>query len=99
MEPNHTHFLLVDDKTENSFGVEIDFRVKFEAEIRRGLSLENYKSGSVLNERSKIPMVLIVVQGGPNSLLLVEKSIKENIPILVLAVRFSNKKFFFIYLN
>ena len=48
---------------------------------------------------SKIPMVLIVVQGGPNSLLLVEKSIKENIPILVLAVRFSNKKFFFIYLN
>ncbi len=33
-----------------------------------------------------IPMVLIVVQGGPNTLLTVEESIKQNIPVLILAV-------------
>lgn len=31
-------------------------------------------------------MVLIVVQGGPNTLKTVEESLKQNVPILVLAV-------------
>ena len=33
-----------------------------------------------------IPMILIVVQGGPNTLMTVEESLKENVPVLVLAV-------------
>ena len=33
-----------------------------------------------------VPMILIVVQGGPNTLLTVEDNLKKNIPVLVLAV-------------
>lgn len=41
-------------------------------------------------ERSRselVPMILIVVQGGPNSLLTVVESLKQNVPVLVIAVR------------
>ena len=34
---------------------------------------------------NKIPMILIVVQGGPNTLFTVAESIKKRIPILVLS--------------
>ena len=37
-----------------------------------------------------IPMILIVVQGGPNTLMTVEESLKENVPVLVLAVIMRN---------
>ena len=30
LDPNHTHFLLVDDGSENAFGKEIEFRAKIE---------------------------------------------------------------------
>lgn len=41
------------------------------------------------NSRNEtVPMILIVVQGGPNTLLTVEESLKQNVPVLVLAVCF-----------
>ncbi len=39
---------------------------------------------TILNE--SVPMVLIVVQGGPNTLTTVDESIKKKIPVLILAV-------------
>ena len=33
-----------------------------------------------------VPMILIVVQGGPNTLITVEESLKQMVPVLVLAV-------------
>ena len=33
LDPNHTHFLLVDDGSENAFGKEIEFRAKIEKVI------------------------------------------------------------------
>jgi len=33
LDPNHTHFILVDDGTEHKFGGEIDLRSKFEAHV------------------------------------------------------------------
>lgn len=33
-------------------------------------------------------MVLIVVQGGPNTLKTVEESLKQSVPVLVLAVNY-----------
>ena len=39
------------------------------------------------NRKVTIPMVLIVVQGGPNTLLTVEETIKMNIPVVIVAVR------------
>jgi NAD kinase len=37
-------------------------------------------------KKDTIPMILIVVQGGPGSLKTVEEAINQNVPILVLAV-------------
>ena len=76
LDPNHNYFILVDDGSEGEFGKEINFRAALEAELRKE------KNGQVT-----IPMVLIVVQGGPNTLLTVEETIKMNIPVVIVAVR------------
>ena len=106
LDPNHTHFILVDDGSEGQFGKEITFRAKFENELRRGKSLKYYETerlnqqfrfnnrasfraeteGLEKEHKELIPMILIVVNGGPNTLLTVVESLKENVPILVLAV-------------
>lgn len=117
LDSNHTHFILVDDGSEDKFGKEIEFRANLEKELRRGESLKYYErkrmrsrkasiSGSAqiddnteFDENSEngsrkdlVPMVLIVVQGGPNTLLTVEESIKQNVPVLILAVIYMNNK-------
>lgn len=42
-----------------------------------------------------VPMILIVVQGGPNTLITVEQSLKQAVPVLILAVCFSSGFFLF----
>jgi transient receptor potential cation channel subfamily M protein 2 len=106
LDPNHTHFILVDDGTEGQFGKEIEFRSLLEAELRKGKSIKYYEKKrnqkkKVLNQLNSndsdsdtnhngitetIPMILIVVQGGPNTLITVEHSLKQSVPVLVLAV-------------
>lgn len=113
LDPNHTHFILVDDGSEGLFGKEIEFRAHLEAELRKGKSLKYYEQKRSSSKRKTysrssssgqnpsddeddehdeenprnemVPMILIVVQGGPNTLLTVEESLKQNVPVLVLA--------------
>jgi transient receptor potential cation channel subfamily M protein 2 len=92
-DPNHTHFILVDDGSEGQFGKEIKFRAKFENELRKGKigrfyeERRQHKGDLVkIEKKNVIPMILIVVNGGPNTLLTVVESLEEHIPILVLAV-------------
>lgn len=35
LDPNHSHFILVDNGTQNVFGTEISFRAKLESKIAR----------------------------------------------------------------
>ena len=37
LDPNHTHFILVDDGTQQKFGGEIDLRSKLEAHVSEKL--------------------------------------------------------------
>lgn len=102
LDPNHSHFILVDDGSEGSFGKEIAFRAQLENELCQGRSLRDYQnrrqkstitSDLDFNNSSddqKIPIILIVVQGGPYTLLTVEETLKKNKPVLVLAVEFKN---------
>lgn len=71
LEPNHTHFILVDDSKYNNFGGEIKFRAKLESEI---------------SKRKKIPIILVVVEGGPNTAATVLESLKKNIPCVIIDV-------------
>ncbi len=100
LDPNHTHFILVDDGSDSNFGVEIKLRARLESELRKGKSLRYYaqrRSSNVDSDDSDqednsgevdntIPMILIVVQGGPNTLKTVAEGMKKKIPILILVV-------------
>lgn len=75
LDPNHNNFILVDNNNiKGQFGQEIDFRLNLECQ----LSLNAFQE--------KVPLVLIVVNGGKYTLLTVNQSIKKDIPILILAV-------------
>lgn len=54
------------------------------------MSLESHVSENEEEDeegsRETVPMILIVVQGGPNSLFTVVESLKQNVPVLVIAV-------------
>ncbi|KAJ7365831.1 Transient receptor putative cation channel sub M member 7 [Desmophyllum pertusum] len=79
LDNNHTHFILVDDGTINKFGGEIKFRA----------SLENCISQKTMEkacERSHgVPVVLLVLEGGPNTILTVLESVTRNpaVPVVV----------------
>lgn len=53
--PNHNHFLLFDDDSEDKFKKTIEFRTKFEDKLRQGLDFTHYNSSSVskVNDEGK----------------------------------------------
>ena len=81
---------MVDDGSIGEFGKEIQLRSEIESFLAEK---SNYKRCSVLKTSSEerhlnqnVPMVLVVVQGGLNTLETVFKAIFKRIPVLVLAV-------------
>jgi hypothetical protein len=124
LDPNHSHFILIDDDSHGELGHDIPFRIKFETELRKDSKSNNElrdrygeklsirtqprssspshtslnvdldeKSGihdndsHFVNEKFNIPMILICVNGGYDALTLIHESLKQRVPILVLAVR------------
>ena len=106
LDPNHSHFILVDDAI-GKFGGEINFRANLEAELRNGhvasyytsvleksLETGKLKVGKTMSDEStrsesdtlKVPTVLIVVNGGPNTLKTVIEALDNKIPVVVLEV-------------
>jgi NifU-like protein involved in Fe-S cluster formation len=88
LNPNHTHFLLCDDSTqdaEKACGQEIPLRVNLENELIKGKSLKDYLAINFLNlkQRQKCPLLLLVIKGGFNTLELIH-SHQRKVPILVL---------------
>jgi len=71
LNPNHTHFVLVDSGTEGgaAFGTEIKLRSDVEATV------SNMKN---------VPIVQLVVQGGPGTLATVESTALAGKPIVIL---------------
>jgi hypothetical protein len=72
LEPNHTHFFLVDNGKEGkgAFGGEILFRNAFETEYCRS---------------RRVPRVLLVVQGGPGTLSTVLAAVESSCPVVLIA--------------
>ncbi|KAJ8036475.1 Transient receptor potential cation channel subfamily M member 3 [Holothuria leucospilota] len=79
LDPNHTHFILVDDGTTGKFGVEIKLRSKLEKEI------SEQKVTRDSDERLNVPSVCVVVEGGPNTVQTVYEAIKNGTPCLIIA--------------
>ena len=79
LDPNHTHFILVDNGKLNQYGGEIELRANLESQIAK------YK----LNTKGtveKIPIVVIVVGGGPNTVNVCMQSVKSNSPCVFIKV-------------
>jgi len=67
LDPNHSHFIFV-DRGKPEWGAEIAFRT----------SLEDY-----ITQQYQIPVVLVVVQGGPGTLKTVEEGVKRKFPVIL----------------
>ena len=87
-DSNHSHFILVDNGSVGKYGVEIKFRSDLENELRNSASsfTNSNESYSLTIKPERIPVILIVVHGGPNTLTTVLESIDNDVPVLVLAV-------------
>jgi hypothetical protein len=68
LEPNHTHFILVDSGTPE-WGTEIKFRSALEAHIIK---------------KFKIPLVLVVVEGCPGTIATVKEGIENGFPVVII---------------
>ena len=80
LDPNHTHFILVDNGTFRKFGTEIDFRGLLEKYISRMMTDADEASAT------NVPVVSIVVEGGPGTLTTVRAAIDNATPVVVLDV-------------
>ncbi|XP_033748888.1 transient receptor potential cation channel subfamily M member-like 2 [Pecten maximus] len=75
LDPNHTHFLLVDDGTQKQFGKEITFRTGIEIAVSK---LRTAKTEAM------VPVVLLVVEGGPNTIRTVTEAVRGGIPTVLI---------------
>jgi hypothetical protein len=76
LDQNHTHFILVDTAQLKTYSGEIRFRGEFEKR------LTNFSQ----NADEKIPLVLLVVGGGPNTYKTCVAAIKAGSPCVFIDV-------------
>ncbi|XP_068559379.1 transient receptor potential cation channel subfamily M member 2 [Cebidichthys violaceus] len=77
LDNNHTHFLLVDDGTQGHYGVEIELRSCLEKCIS-GKRLGNKENGVT------IPVVCVVLDGGPGTLNTIYNAMLNGTPCVIL---------------
>uniref|UniRef100_A0A8C5MWU9 Transient receptor potential cation channel subfamily M member 2 n=1 Tax=Leptobrachium leishanense TaxID=445787 RepID=A0A8C5MWU9_9ANUR len=76
LDNNHTHFILVDDGTHGRYGVEIPLRARLEKYISEQ-TME--KEGTAI----KIPIVCVVLEGGPGTLDTIYNAMYNNTPCVI----------------
>ncbi|KAL3908404.1 MAG: hypothetical protein SGPRY_009812 [Prymnesium sp.] len=76
LDPNHTHFLLVDDGSEWKYGAEIQLRAGLEQQLSRW---SQETSGGI-----DAPKVLLVVGGGFGTLQTVLRQLQSKTPVVVI---------------
>ncbi|KAK0151528.1 Transient receptor potential cation channel subfamily M member 2 [Merluccius polli] len=77
LDNNHTHFLLVDDGTHGCYGVEIELRSRLEKLISQ------QPLGNSENDL-KIPVVCVVLDGGPGTLNTIFNAMLNGTPCVIL---------------
>ncbi|XP_037686515.1 transient receptor potential cation channel subfamily M member 2 isoform X3 [Choloepus didactylus] len=76
LDSNHSHFILVDDGTHGRYGVEIPLRTKLE----KFISEQTKEKGGMA---IKIPIVCVVLEGGPGTLNTIYNAITHGTPCVV----------------
>jgi hypothetical protein len=82
LDENHTHFVLVDNTVLNQF----DGEIKFRSELQQTISDLAAAAGD--GDDSKVPVVVLVVEGGPNTMkTCYESVVKSKTPCLFIEVK------------
>ena len=76
LDPNHSHFVLVDNSQLNTFRGEIEFRGKLESAIVK------YSP----DEAGNVPIVVLVLEGGPGTFGTVLNSVRNGSPCVFVEV-------------
>ncbi|KAL3836664.1 hypothetical protein ACJMK2_022086 [Sinanodonta woodiana] len=76
LDPNHSHFILVDNGTQHKFATEIPFR----AELEREISEMQTDTGE---DAVSVPIVILVLEGGPGTLETVQNALMQNTPAVI----------------
>ncbi|KXJ08257.1 Transient receptor potential cation channel subfamily M member 7 [Exaiptasia diaphana] len=79
LDSNHSHFLLVDNGTKGKYGVEISLRSRVEEGIMGLKTDSRSKAGSI-----GVPVVLLVLEGGPNTVQTMYELIQKKVPAVVI---------------
>ncbi|CAF3743141.1 unnamed protein product [Rotaria socialis] len=87
LDPNHTHFILLDDKCGASndkweqygFPVRADLTIQLRAEIE-----QEARYSSRYRQNYKIPIIQILIEGGPSSLLTMVEAVTHETPVIVI---------------
>ncbi|ESO89164.1 hypothetical protein LOTGIDRAFT_229069 [Lottia gigantea] len=79
LDHNHTHFILVDNGTHGKYGGEIEFRSKLESYIS-----QKVETGVATTQSVHVPCVLLVVEGGINTMKTVLETLRRNTPVVVI---------------
>lgn len=84
LDPNHSHFILVDSGCLDQFGGEIKFRSKLESAIAKQ-KIKN-KLDSDIKLDINVPTVVLVLGGGRNTIAQVLSSVENAIPCIIFDV-------------
>ncbi|CAF0797093.1 unnamed protein product [Didymodactylos carnosus] len=85
IEPNHTHFLLFDDGTANADNV-LNLRADIETQSRH-IEIGNEKTKDIhpsSEDFGIVPIVMVLVEGGPSSIKTVCKALESGTPLVVI---------------
>ncbi|CAF3036069.1 unnamed protein product [Rotaria socialis] len=79
LEPNHTHFLLFDDGQTNADTV-LPLRAEIE-KYSRNINLATTSEGAI---ETVIPIVMVLVEGGPSSIRTICQALESDTPVVVI---------------
>nr|XP_006823629.1 PREDICTED: transient receptor potential cation channel subfamily M member 1-like [Saccoglossus kowalevskii] len=84
LDSNHTHFILVDNGTCGKYGADIELRAALEKYIADEKFISDKQVGDMEDKHcERVPVVLVVVEGGPNTLKTVYESTEKNMPAVI----------------
>ncbi|KAK7475589.1 hypothetical protein BaRGS_00033178, partial [Batillaria attramentaria] len=89
LDPNYSHFILVDDGTERKFGREIEFRTNLEQMISKQIitsdeQVTENRPTSYTPSGTNVPVALLVLEGGPKTLETVQQALDNTTPVIVI---------------
>eukprot|EP00058_Branchiostoma_floridae_P014792 XP_002600280.1 hypothetical protein BRAFLDRAFT_118277 [Branchiostoma floridae] len=81
LNPDHTHFIVVDDGTDDNWNAEHELRLQLQHHYSSPRRASSY---CVLPSKKANPVVCVLVQGGPASIQYVQGCVQQETPVLLL---------------